>query len=323
MVAGAHRALADGGNPWRRLRRCAASGSRTSTTNTTPTPHADRSSIFAEIEAKRYRYHYHLTDLFAELRATDLSRQRAIEIGCGIGIDTVSLARLGFREVVGVDLTAAAIAVARQRALDEGIRNVRYDTANAEALPFPDASFDCAYSFGVIHHTPSIHNALTEIHRVLVPGGRALIMIYHRQSLVDLVHQLFHLPYESPRNLGDQCPVVNRYTRSEARALFDGFTDIRDHTDYPFTYGMRHVSRLVPISIQRALGRAIGWHLMIDAGIGRVRGFKGPRFKGDRCADPLRLEPSNPRTLDPFPCGCSSTFFIRHTSTCSAIWPTS
>jgi ubiquinone/menaquinone biosynthesis C-methylase UbiE len=261
---------------------------------------ATRGSVeyFAEIEAKRYRYHYHLTDLFAELRATDLSRQRAIEIGCGIGIDTVSLARLGFREVVGVDLTAAAIAVARQRALDEGIRNVRYDTANAEALPFPDASFDCAYSFGVIHHTPSIHNALTEIHRVLVPGGRALIMIYHRHSLVDLVHQLFHLPYESPRNLGDQCPVVNRYTRSEARALFDGFTDIRVHTDYPFTYGMRHVSRLVPISIQRALGRAIGWHLMIDARKSEgSEGSRGQGFKGDRCADPLptrTLEPSNP-----------------------------
>jgi hypothetical protein len=90
-------------------------------------------------------------------------------------------------------------------------------------------------------------------------------MIYHRHSLVDVVHRLLRLPYESPRHLRDHCPVVNRYTRAEARALFAAFTSVHVQTDYPFTYGMRHFSRFIPIAVQRALGRAIGWHLMIDA----------------------------------------------------------
>lgn len=259
-------------------------------------------AYFADIEAKRYRYHYHLVDLFAQLRAEGVADKRALEVGCGIGIDTVSLARLGFREVVGVDLTAAAIAVARQRATSEQYTNVRYETANAEALPFPASSFDCVYSFGVIHHTPSIHHALAEIHRVLVPGGRALIMIYHRHSLVDLIHRLFNLPYESPRDLGDHCPVVNRYSRDEASALLIDFENVRIHADYPFTYGMRHLSRFVPVSMQRALGHSIGWHLMIDARK-PAEGVEGPRVQGFESASTaprcVTSSVSNPRPLDP------------------------
>lgn len=228
---------------------------------------ADRGSTayFAEIETRRYRHHYHLVELFDALRATSLADKTLLEVGCGIGIDTVALARLGFREVVGVDLTGAAIAIAQQRAAREHIDNVRFEVANGEHLAFPNASFDFVYSFGVIHHTPSIVNAIAEIHRVLKPGGRALVMIYHRHSLVDLIHRIFRLPYESPRDLKDHCPVVNRYTRQEARALFASFADVRIHTDYPFTYGMRPLTFFWPASVKRLLGRAIGWHLMIDA----------------------------------------------------------
>lgn len=222
-------------------------------------------AYFAEIERRRYRHHYHLVDLFKALRAGPLADQRVLEIGCGIGIDTLALARLGFGEVVGIDLTAAAIQIATERARAEGIRGVRFEVANGEQLGFPDASFDVVYSFGVIHHTPSITGVIAEMYRVLRPGGRALVMIYHRRSLVDLVHRTLRIPYESPRMHGDHCPIVNRYTRREARALFAAFTDVRIHADYPFTYGMRHLTGWWPSAIKRLIGRAVGWHLMIDA----------------------------------------------------------
>jgi ubiquinone/menaquinone biosynthesis C-methylase UbiE len=229
--------------------------------------HADRGSLayFDEIEAKRYRHHYHLIDLFESLRSRDLLNNNLLDIGCGIGIDTISLASLGFREVVGVDLSETAIQIARKRAQAKGIANVRFQRGNGERVGFPDETFDFVYSFGVIHHTPSIANAVAEIHRVLKPGGRAMVMIYHRRSLVDWVHRLLRLPYESPRNLKDHCPIVHRYTRRQAKELFVAFAEVHIRTAYPFTYGMRHLTFFWPITAKRILGHAVGWHLMIDA----------------------------------------------------------
>src|SRR6185503_16781039 len=57
-----------------------------------------------------------------------------------------------------------------------------FQTADAENLSFPDASFDLVYSHGVLHHTPETEKAIQEIHRVLRPGGRAVVMLYHRGS---------------------------------------------------------------------------------------------------------------------------------------------
>jgi ubiquinone/menaquinone biosynthesis C-methylase UbiE len=54
--------------------------------------------------------------------------------------------------------------------------------ADAEALPFADASFDLFYSHGVLHHTPDTARAISEAYRVLRPGGQAMVMLYHKNS---------------------------------------------------------------------------------------------------------------------------------------------
>jgi ubiquinone/menaquinone biosynthesis C-methylase UbiE len=218
------------------------------------------SEYFDEIERRRYRWHYHLPELFGSL---DGRGRKLLEIGCGIGVDSIQLAKAGF-EVTAVDLTEAAIEVARRFAQ---VRDVSIDfrTANAERLDFPDGSFDAVYSFGVLHHTPEIETAVEEVRRVLKPGGSAYIMLYHHRSLVGAVHRLLKLPYESPRNLKDHCPVVYTFTERSARELFKHFSKVEMHADYPFTYGFRHLTFWMPTPLLKTMGRAFGWHLMIQA----------------------------------------------------------
>ena len=215
---------------------------------------------FAEIEERRYRTHYHLPELFASL---DGNGKKLLEIGCGIGVDSIQLAKRGY-QVTAVDLTENALTVARQFAERRGV-SIDFRLGNAEGLDFPDASFDAVYSFGVLHHTPDIERSVAEVHRVLRPGGTAYVMLYHRDSLVNFVHWALRLPYESPTDRKDHCPVVYTFSRGGARTLFRDFASVEVHADYPFTYGFGPLTTKLPLSARRPLGRAVGWHLMITA----------------------------------------------------------
>jgi ubiquinone/menaquinone biosynthesis C-methylase UbiE len=57
-----------------------------------------------------------------------------------------------------------------------------FKVSDAENLDFPSETFDLVYSHGVLHHTPDTPGAVREVHRVLRPGGRATVMLYHRNS---------------------------------------------------------------------------------------------------------------------------------------------
>jgi ubiquinone/menaquinone biosynthesis C-methylase UbiE len=80
-----------------------------------------------------------------------------------------------------VDLTEASVDLARRR-FELFELPGKFQVADAEALEFADESFDLVYSHGVLHHTPDAARAVREIHRVLRPGGRAVVMLYHRDS---------------------------------------------------------------------------------------------------------------------------------------------
>ena len=149
-------------------------------------------AYFLEIEERRYRWHYHLRELFDSLQG---SQCRLLEVGSGIGVDSIQLARCGF-DVTAVDLTESAIAVARQFAERRGV-TIDFRVGNAERLDFPDEASTPSTPL-VLHHTPDIEQAVAEVRRVLRPGGTAYVMLYHRDSLVNLVHKVLRLPYESP-----------------------------------------------------------------------------------------------------------------------------
>ena len=115
--------------------------------------------------------------------------QRVLDLASGTGDLAARLAGLvGPRGlVVMTDINAAMLARGRDRMLDEGrAGNVRYAQLDAEALPFPDGCFDCVtIGFGLRNVTHK-ERALAEMHRVLRPGGRALVLEFSHPTAAPL-----------------------------------------------------------------------------------------------------------------------------------------
>ena len=129
------------------------------------------------VEEHRYRKEWHIPAAAGFANAKHLA---VLEVGCGLGTDGAQFAKAG-AHYTGIDLTDAAVDLARQRFELFQLPGT-FRVADAEHLNFPDNSFDIVYSHGVLHHTPDTAAAVREIHRVLRPGGKAVVMLYHRDS---------------------------------------------------------------------------------------------------------------------------------------------
>jgi len=134
---------------------------------------------FQGIEQRRRKFEP-IIDSFADFRA--YGGRRVLEVGVGTGTDFVRFARRG-AELYGIDLTRESIRQTRHRLDMEGLDNARLQIGDSENLSFPAASFDLVYSWGVLHHTPSLSKAMRELVRVLRPGGELKLMLYHRHSI--------------------------------------------------------------------------------------------------------------------------------------------
>jgi 2-polyprenyl-3-methyl-5-hydroxy-6-metoxy-1,4-benzoquinol methylase len=118
---------------------------------------------FDEVESRKYFVEPHIP-LFAEFERW--KGKKVLEIGCGIGTDTMNFARAGAM-VTAVDLSDESLQVARKRAEVLGLQSsITFIQANAERLSeyVPVETYDLVYSFGVIHHTPHPENVIREIH---------------------------------------------------------------------------------------------------------------------------------------------------------------
>jgi len=101
-----------------------------------------------------------------------MSGGRALELGCGRGVGTeLILDRFGADSVDAFDLDPSMVALARKRLAPRGSR-VRVWVGDAGAISAPEASYDAVFDFGIIHHVPDWRRVLTEVHRVLKPGGQ-------------------------------------------------------------------------------------------------------------------------------------------------------
>jgi ubiquinone/menaquinone biosynthesis C-methylase UbiE len=154
-----------------------------------------------------------------------LNGKDVLDVGIGSGIATQMLAESGAK-VTGVDLTEWAVETTRRRLDAFGLQaDVRQ--ADAEQLPFEDASFDLVFSWGVIHHSSDMDRALSELVRVTRPGGQLVLMVYHRRSLFFVVYRGFQrflplarrfgLHFEGARAGETQGLIARHFTVEELR----------------------------------------------------------------------------------------------------------
>ncbi len=238
---------------------------------------------FDEVEARKYFVEPHIPR-FAQFERW--RGRRVLEIGCGIGTDTVRFARHGAR-VTAVELSEQSLELARRRARVYGLQDrIRFYLGNAEELAkfVPVEPYDLVYSFGVIHHTPHPLWVIKQIHRYVRPDSIVKIMMYHRHAWKALSILLIHgkgrfwlldelIARHSEAETG--CPVTYTFSPREVRRLFEGFEIIEMRVDHIFPYRIpdyvqyRYVPewyfRWMPRPLFRWLEHHFGWHLCVTA----------------------------------------------------------
>ena len=252
------------------------------------------------VEDHRYTKEWHIPAAAGFAQSNNLD---VLEIGCGLGTDGAQFAKAG-ANYTGIDLTEAAVSLAKRRFELFQLPGT-FRIADAERLDFPNHSFDLVYSHGVLHHTPDTTAAVREIHRVLRPGGKAVVMLYHRDSYnyrinismlrragvhllrwnagVKLVHRLTGEAEENLREHARQLqtrnsdeflsrntdgasnPLARVYSRAEARALFKDFKHVELRTYFLNKRWLPLLGPVLPRALESQMASRWGWHLWIYA----------------------------------------------------------
>jgi ubiquinone/menaquinone biosynthesis C-methylase UbiE len=243
---------------------------------------------FDEVETRKYFVERHIPG-FAEFEKW--REKRVLEIGCGIGTDTMNFARSG-ATVMAVDLSEKSLVIARDRAKSLGLLDrITFVKADVERLDesLPIEQFDLIYSFGVLHHTPHPERAVAQLRQYAQPGSTLKVMVYHRWSwkvLAILMSEL-KMPFGQIDALIAQhseaqtgCPVTYSYSkRSGIRLLAHcGFEVTNVQVEHIFPYKISDYARYrykivwyfrwLPTPLFRLLERQWGWHLCLTAKVG-------------------------------------------------------
>jgi SAM-dependent methyltransferase len=231
---------------------------------------AGTKEYFDEVEARKYRVEPHIPG-FAQFERW--RGKTVLEIGCGIGTDTINFARAG-AQVTAVELSGESLSIARQRARVFGLEDrIRFIVADAEQLGsvLPPQTFDLVYSFGVIHHTPDPARAVAEIRKFMSGTSEFRMMVYARNSWKRI---MIDAGLDQPEAQSG-CPVAYTYSREEIGELLRGFevSDIRQDHIFPFVIEkyVRYEYEIVPWfaamprEMFQALEHGLGWHSLVVA----------------------------------------------------------
>lgn len=229
---------------------------------------------FLEVEAHRYGEYGPWMPKVMEFERH--RGERVLEIGAGMGTDLAQFARNG-AITTDIDLSAGHLALARENFQLRGLTGT-FIHQDAEALPFPDESFDVVYSNGVIHHTPNTQSVVDEIYRVLRPGGKAIVMVYAQHSLNYWNEKVVKLGLRGgllqALSMGDILsrgvemtrnnarPLVKVYTARRLRRMFARFSAVRISKRQLTAPELPSRLKWVPLGVAERLA---GWNLIVKA----------------------------------------------------------
>jgi 2-polyprenyl-3-methyl-5-hydroxy-6-metoxy-1,4-benzoquinol methylase len=233
---------------------------------------------FDAVEERKYFVESHIPG-FADFEGN--RGKKVLEIGCGMGTDTMNFARHGCN-ITAVDLSSASLDLARKRAEVYGLQSqIIFVNANAEELSkhVPVEPYDLIYSFGVIQHSPNPRAIVEEILKYTRPGTEVKMMLYHRFSwkvlwmLLTEGYEPGFIAKHSEAEMG--CPVTFAYSKKEVHKLLTGLNVTDVHAEHIFPYNIPEYRayeykkvwyfRYIPRPIFRWLEQRFGWHLLITA----------------------------------------------------------
>jgi ubiquinone/menaquinone biosynthesis C-methylase UbiE len=222
----------------------------------------------------KYRYEEFAPWMKSVMEYDQFEGKRLLEVGFGMGTDLFQFASHG-AIVSGIDLTPKHYEIASQRFKLYGLApDLRL--GDAEQMPYEDQSFDAVYTFGVIHHSPNTEKIVDEIYRVLKPGGRAIIAVYHKWSLAffwfvckntlklrflrePLRRTMSRVEY---RECSDACPLVKVYSKRKLGRMLQAFSSVEFETNHLSSRKLSLFRRLLPASLIAKLEHSIGWFLI-------------------------------------------------------------
>ena len=143
-----------------------------------------------------------------------------LEVGCGAGIDLVRFAS-GDAKLTGIDLSKTAIALACKN-FEQSELTADLRVMNGECMQFADNTFDMVYAHGVLQYTADSARMINEIHRVLRPGGEAILMVYNKFSWLNLMRKVTRVPLEH-----EDAPVLKKFSIRELKQLLHPFQEYR------------------------------------------------------------------------------------------------
>ena len=173
-------------------------------------------AFFEEIEHYRFEKLSYLPRL---VNFDGYRGQRVLDVGCGVGNDLARFAR-GGAEVVGIDLAETSIDLARRNFRQRGLAG-DFQVMNGEQMDLPDDAFDLVYCHTVLHFTPRPSRMVREIHRVLRPGGQAILMTVNRRSWLNLLHKIMKVEIDHL-----DAPTFHQFSAGEFRELLSPFESI-------------------------------------------------------------------------------------------------
>jgi ubiquinone/menaquinone biosynthesis C-methylase UbiE len=236
--------------------------------------------FFNEVENRKYTVEPHILE-FAEFEKW--RGKKVLEIGCGIGTDSINFARAG-AILTCIDVSDESLKLCKRRFEVFGL-DANFILCNAEEIEnYLDSNnkFDLIYSFGVIHHTPNPKKVIDSLKLFCHSETEIRLMLYSLFSYKTLEAWVKHgyrfgfnvrksIQFYAEAQLN--CPVAYTYSKNDIKDLLKEYEIISLRKDHIFQYIIRYyikkinkkriIFRIIPGVLLKILEKNLGWHWMI------------------------------------------------------------